>query len=593
MPIFALPLAFLGMLGVPAVVAIYLLRSRSRRFPVSSLMLWMDQQRPREGGLKVQKVQTPLLLVLELLAVAFLVLAATNPRIRRQMFHRPLVVVLDDSYSMLAGGDDSPRDLAAKGLKEHLALGTALPVHLVLAGREIRVLGEPMRDTSQVAPMLEKWIPRSPTANLEEAIALAGAIATREARVLVLTDHPPRQDFEEGLLEWWAFGRQRPNVAIVNAARTGGPGGGKCLLEVANLAPNPQPVSILIRGLADSGGAKQLDLSLAGGEVRRLLLKVTGRSRPLRVTLGDDALPIDNEVILLPGADKTIRVRLIVTDKTIREAVTRALEATGQALLTDQRPELVIIDSATGGTGQLPGGVSQEPWPVRIIAERDAATFTGPFVMDYSHPLTDGLGLEGVAWGAGKSNRMPGAAVITAGNVPLVTDTERLSGVHEIRIQLRHDLSTLIESPNWPILFWNLLRYRGSTNPGLQRRNVRLGTDVVLRTTEGAKDLRVLEPGGKARELSLRGRTVAIRTRRVGLHEVYTSKGKYAFAANAMYRDESDLRACRRGRWGNWLDEKTLRVEYKSIAWVFLLLALAALLGHMALLATASVGMPR
>jgi hypothetical protein len=464
---------------------------------------------------------------------------------------------------------------------------------LVLAGREIQVLGEPIRDISQVAPMLEKWIPRSPTANLEEAIALAGAIATREARILVLTDHPPQQDFEEGLLEWWAFGRQRPNVAIVNAARTGGRGAGRCLLEVANLAPDPQRASLLIRGRTDSGRTERQDLSLAGGEVRRLLLKVAGGSQPLRVTLGDDALPIDNEVILLPGADKTIRVRLLVTDETIREAVTRALEATGQALLIDQRPDLVITDSATGGIGRLPGAVAQEPWPVRIIAERDAVTFTGPFVMDYSHPLTDGLGLEGIAWGAGKSSRMPGVPVITAGNVSLVTDTQRLSGVHEIRIQLRHDLSTLIESPNWPILIWNLLRYRGSTNPGLQRRNVRLGTDVVLRTREGAKDLRIVEPGGKARELSLRGKTVAIRARRVGLHEVYTSKGKYTFAANAMNRDESDLRTCRRGRWGNWLDEKTLRVEYKGIAWVFLLLAMAALLGHMALLARAGVGMPR
>ncbi|MBL7132800.1 MAG: VWA domain-containing protein [Phycisphaerae bacterium] len=593
MPIFALPLAFLGMLGVPAVAAIYLLRSRSRRFPVSSLMLWMDQQRPREGGLKVQKIQTPLLLVLELLAVACLVLAATNPRMSRHMLHRPLVVVLDDSYSMLAGGADSPRNQAAQTLKEHLASTPAFPVHLVLAGGEIQLLGEPIRAVSQVAPMLEKWTPQSPTASLAEAIALAKAIATQKARILVLTDHPPERDIEAGPLEWWAFGRQRPNAAIVNAARTGGPGGGRCLLEVANLAANARPVSILVRGLDDAGGAKRLDLSLAGGEVRRLMLKVTGGPRPLRVTLGDDALPIDNEVILLPGADKSIRVRLAVADKTIRQAVERALEATGQALLTDQRPQLVITDSISGGTAGLPSRGAQEPWPVRIIAERDAASFTGPFVVDYSHPLTDGLGLEGVAWGAGKSGRMPGAAVITAGNVPLVTDTERLSGVHEVRIQLRADLSTLIQSPNWPILIWNLLRYRGSTNPGLQRHNVRLGTDVVLRTREGAKDLRVLEPGRNVRGLSLRGRTVAIRARRAGLHEVYTSKGKYTFAANAMYRDESDLRACRRGKWGSWLDERTLRVEYKSIAWVFLLIALAALLGHMALLARSGAGMPR
>ena len=591
MPIFALPLAFLGMLGVPAVVAIYLLRSRSRRYTVSSLMLWMDQQRPREGGLKVQKIQAPLLLVLELLAIAFLVIAATNPRIRRRMLHRPLVVVLDDSYSMLAGGADSPRNQAAKALTDRLDSGEGLPVRFILAGSKMQLLGEPIHDASQAEGILVRWVPRSPTASLQEAIALAGAIGTPKSRILVLTDHAPPQDFKKGRLEWWAFGRQRGNVAIVNAARTGGPGGGRCLLEVANLAHSPQRVSMLIRGMDDSGATKRQDMSLAGGEVRRLLLKLTGQPRPLRATLATDDLPIDNEVILLPAADKPIRVWVAVTDKTIREAVKTALEATGQALLTDRGPELVITDRATGGTDVPASRGLQEPWAVRIIAERNAASFAGPFVMDYSHPLTDGLGLEGVAWGAAKTARMPGLPVITAGNVPLVTDTERLSGVHEIRIQLRPDLSTLTESPNWPILICNLLRYRASTNSGLQRHNVRLGTDVVLRARAGAKDLRVLEPGGNMRKLPLRGRKVAIRARRVGLHDVYTTKGKYAFAANAMCRDESDLRACLRGRWGSWLDEQTLRVEYKSIAWLFLLPALAALLGHMALLAGTRGGM--
>ena len=57
-PTFTLPLGFLSLLAIPGLVAIYLLRTRSRRYPVSSLMLWVNQQQARQGGLRVERLQT-------------------------------------------------------------------------------------------------------------------------------------------------------------------------------------------------------------------------------------------------------------------------------------------------------------------------------------------------------------------------------------------------------------------------------------------------------------------------------------------------------------------------------------------------------
>ena len=68
-PTFTLPLGFLALLAVPILVGIYLLRTRSRRYPVSSLMLWVNQKQAREGGLRVERLQIPLLFLLELLAL--------------------------------------------------------------------------------------------------------------------------------------------------------------------------------------------------------------------------------------------------------------------------------------------------------------------------------------------------------------------------------------------------------------------------------------------------------------------------------------------------------------------------------------------
>src|SRR5256885_15778308 len=97
---------------VVAITAIYLLRNRFRRRAVSSLMLWRDAREAREGGTKVRRLHTPLLFFLELAALALLCIAAADPHVRTRQGARPLVVVLDDSFSMTAGGDDSPRPRA-------------------------------------------------------------------------------------------------------------------------------------------------------------------------------------------------------------------------------------------------------------------------------------------------------------------------------------------------------------------------------------------------------------------------------------------------------------------------------------------------
>ncbi len=122
MPILAYPLALLAMTALPAAAAIYLFRNRSRRQPVSSLMFWMDHKVAREGGRKMDKIQTPLLLLLEILALLMLALAASGPRALLWRDKLPVVVVLDDSWSMQAGGPQaSPRQEAIDAIADELA----------------------------------------------------------------------------------------------------------------------------------------------------------------------------------------------------------------------------------------------------------------------------------------------------------------------------------------------------------------------------------------------------------------------------------------------------------------------------------------
>src|SRR5690348_7925138 len=149
LPLLTYPLALAALAAVPALVAIYLLRNRFRRQPVSSLMLWRDAREAREGGTKIRRLYTPLAFFLELAALVLLALAATDPQVRMSQGTRPLVVVLDDSFSMTAGGDDSPRHRALEALRKELRRNPPYSIRFVLAGDRPQVLGEAVRSARE------------------------------------------------------------------------------------------------------------------------------------------------------------------------------------------------------------------------------------------------------------------------------------------------------------------------------------------------------------------------------------------------------------------------------------------------------------
>jgi hypothetical protein len=217
-------------------------------------------------------------------------------------------------------------------------------------------------------------------------------------------------------------------------------------------------------------------------------------------------------------------------------------------------------------------------------------------VLDRAHLLTDGLSLRGVIWAAGKGQALDGAPVIMAGNVPLLSvreapppesEEQRPATRQEARLRLRPDLSTLTQSPDWPVLVWNLLQWRAAAAPGLSRTNVRLGERVTLTFGTPVEKVQVAAPGQPARSVPVRGKQLTLRAAEPGVYEVQAGAQRWAFAANVQHADESDLRGCAEGRWGEWLDERTLRLEYRSIAWLLLLLALGVLGLHLVLVARA------
>ena len=585
-PTFTLPLGFLALLAIPGLVAIYLLRTRSRRYPVSSLMLWVNQQQARQGGLRVERLQAPLLFFLELLVIILLALAVAAPIIRTARGAIPLMVVLDDSFSMLAGADETPRSRAIAALEEELTpqrfnllANRRYAVRYVLAGTEPQVLNETTRTVDEAMAQLEMWQCLSPSADLGTAVSFAAELGGTKVLILVLTDKPPLQTLKEDRMRWWAFGTSHSNVAFVNATRTATDSGERCLLEITNLSSHVGSTELIIE--VDDAAQKSTPLlrrsvlEIDPRATRRIFLNLPPETPLLQARIGDDALAIDNEVVLLPQRRKPVLVDVRIQEPRLRSLIENALASTDKTLLAKVGHELVFLDETAVADD------SAEAWSIRVITEPEASAYLGPFVIDLTHPLTEGLSLDGVVWGAGATEQFMGTPIITAGNVPLLTDTERFTGVHEIRLRLRPDLSTLQNSPNWPILMWNLLEWRASQTPGLERANLRLGEVAVLRTRIGVTSVEILSPNGEMSIQSVPDRTVNLKTEAVGIYEIRADMDKYAFVSNALSQAESDLTDKGAGRWGDWGEETLRWWGYENFAWFFLLLAIGVLTLHL------------
>jgi hypothetical protein len=384
-------------------------------------------------------------------------------------------------------------------------------------------------------------------------------------------------------VQWWAFGQPRSNLALVNAARTPHEKGERCLMEVANYSENAADAILVIESGEPAVEWRRSTLHIPTHEMRRVVFTLPEKTPLLRAHIdGDDALAIDNGVSLLPAAMQSIRTQIRIEDKTLRSLIEKALKATRHAEMVEKQAEIVFTDETD--TPKDAG----DAWIVRLLAERDTVPYTGPFVLDRNHPLTEGLSLRGVVWGAGKERKVPGTPVILAGNVPLLSDTETRTHGHELRLRLRPDQSTLPDAPGWPILIWNLLQWRAAEKPGLHRLNYRLGQQVAMTFATPRDSVGVVHPDGQRETMPVQDRWLIVKPDEVGVWSIEAEDESVTFAVNALAADESDLSRCVSGRWGDWLDETSLRLEYQRIDWILLLLVLAIAIVHLLLVARGS-----
>ena len=586
--IFAFPYALLGSIAIAGLVATYLYRSRFRKKPVSSLMLWRQTALPNEGGIRRDRLRLPWIFYLELAILAALVLAAAVPMVRRPLQHT-LTVVIDDSASMTALGRDgsTARERAVDALAAAIRRNPPAAVRLLAVGASgASVAG--VVPPARAAALLVGLPAASPSASLGPAIARAAELAGPGGEILVLTDQPPPPDFEvRPPVAWVALGDAAPNAAIVYADRSiAADGAEHLLLELRAFGDSPPANVRLTLALLAGGDSPLLVQNVAfdnDGRARLALTLPPGTPDVLAI-LPDDALAFDNRAILLAASRRPLHIALCLADEGLRHAVRRAVDVTGRAASLREfepgawppapEPHLVFADASAA----LP---PRRGWQVRFHAPAAPSLVKGPFLQDGASPLLEGVSFQGTVWKVG-TNQLDGRALVFAGNTPLVAleESRRAATVH---ILAADAASPFFRTPAWPAFVWNLLDGCAAAQPGPSARHARVGEPVAFALATDERAAVLDTPAGERTLRAVNGRADWMPPE-PGLYALRTGGQTMPFAVNLFAEGESDLRGCMRGRWGG--GQEALRDEraFRPFAWLAGTLALALLALHHAVL---------
>ncbi|HEX5148022.1 MAG TPA: BatA and WFA domain-containing protein [Candidatus Limnocylindrales bacterium] len=242
---FTTPLALLGLLFIPAVIAMYLLKLRRDEAVVPSTLLWSRLVADVEANAPWQKLRRSLLLFLQLLLVVILALLAARPFLERPAgLARDIVLVVDTSASMGATDVVPDRISVAKqaAIDALRDLPTGGKVSVIAADRSARIVVNESSDLARVRDAISAIAVTPSRGDLGDALELASKLAARsgDAQVLVATDAAlataptARVDAPVKVLP---VGRDRQNQAIVALAVRADPSGTKrsVFISVANL----------------------------------------------------------------------------------------------------------------------------------------------------------------------------------------------------------------------------------------------------------------------------------------------------------------------------------------------------------------------
>lgn len=578
------PLGLFALLGIPAVIALHLFRRRFERRRVSALFLWEARSTTTLSGRRRENLLRSPSFWSELLLALLLGLAFAGPRACGSLEARHLVVVLDGSASMAAGlrgADSSPGQRAVERVRAAIdALPSGSRVTVVESGPLPRILIGPAAFPREVDARLDEYAPSTGRHDLGPAAALGIEIAG-EGAVWLYTDRFEVETLPDqvGVV---SLGVPRENLAITRAHRSRPDdalaGEEQVLLSVVNFCGRPRSTRLVLVLDGEVIASRQVELD-AGAREHLTFVLPSGTPAAL-ARLEGDALAIDDSAWLAPAPGRQLRLATNL-DEVARRFLGLERPNTGPlgrwlSLVPHSEVAPTVDEAELAITGGVAGGAAT--WCLALESAGDERLdLIGPYLIDKRHPLLAGVTLDGVVWSASPEVRLPGLPLVSAGDLPLLTE-EELGGRRVFHANLDWSRSSLQRTPDWPILLHNLAQLRRQELAGPRTTNIAMGEVFYFQASEPADY--VLEGPGEARELRALGTLAIEGLERVGRYRLLRGAEPVAeFAVHFGDDAESDLRELSSGERESSVE---LAAERSGSSWIVMLLGALALVALLA-----------
>ena len=322
------PLGLLGLLGIPVLIAVYLLKNKYVESIIPSTYLWQLSERFLRRKNPLSRLAGIISLVLQLLLVTAISLTIAHPVFILEGEARAYTFVLDGSGSMQTEDGEGTRFDRAKSeidaLIEDATDGSTFS--LVLAADTARVVFEHVQSKEQARRMLSEQQCADTEDTLTQAITLAQGYFDRDPSTLtyLVTDRTYETAKNLTVLP---VGTPSVNLALSDVSYTRS---GNTVRLTGFATAHGTDASSAVGVFIDSSKAPaaSVELSLTDGVRTPFSLTLTAESfYSLTVRLdAEDALSKDDKVVLYHTAGESAHKVLIVSErpffiKTVLESV--------------------------------------------------------------------------------------------------------------------------------------------------------------------------------------------------------------------------------------------------------------------------------
>lgn len=311
---FLTPYGFIGLLVVPLIILLYILKQKRENVTVSSLILWSRIVSDMQARTPWQKLQKNLLLFLQIAAALLIVLALTGFSVLHQSDTvESVIIVIDHSLSMASSDIEPTRLVATK--RDAAEYADSLPgnsrITVVSIGREAHVLIYDSTSKDDVKKSIESIRQSWGYVDTAKAEELVLSLKSQDpgARIVLFSDTPFR--FGDEQVQFSEYKRRTDNVAVTGFTHSRTGSRITAMTVLRNQGSDEAEITVSLYG--DGEFLDSRWVTVPGSQTKTIWWdRIPDTVRTMRVSIEtDDILQEDNNAYEVVHSEETVKVLLV------------------------------------------------------------------------------------------------------------------------------------------------------------------------------------------------------------------------------------------------------------------------------------------